>query len=98
MSGPAADAASTAAGASTASGDGCIRVRVHPALCEGWGNCHRFAPDVYPLDVNGHIDVHLVEVPDDLAPWAVLGADACPEHAITIIRGSSSHRSGRDHD
>jgi ferredoxin len=92
MSGPASDAASTA----TEAGCG-VRVRVHPALCEGWGNCHRFAPEVYPLDGNGHIDVHLVEVPDDLAPWAVLGADACPEHAITIItRGSHQPEQGDD--
>jgi hypothetical protein len=21
-----------------------VRIRVHPGLCEGWGNCHRFGP------------------------------------------------------
>ena len=33
-----------------------VRVRVHPGLCEGWGNCHRFAPAVYrfaPLRMTG---------------------------------------------
>ena len=27
-----------------------VRIRAHPGLCEGWGNCHRWGPEVYPLD------------------------------------------------
>ena len=34
-----------------------VRVRVHPALCEGWGNCHRFAAAVYPLGADGYLDL-----------------------------------------
>ena len=33
-----------------------VRVRAHPALCEGWGNCHRFAAAVYPLDAEGYLN------------------------------------------
>ena len=62
-----------------------VRVRVHPGLCEGWGNCHRFAGTVYPLDAEGFVDLHLLEVPPDHANEARLGADACPAGAITII-------------
>ena len=62
-----------------------VRVRVHPSLCEGWGNCHRFAAAVYPLDAEGFVDLHLLEVPADLASAARLGADVCPAQAITII-------------
>lgn len=62
-----------------------VRVRVHPGLCEGWGNCHRFAAAVYPLDAQGYIDVHLLEVPADLADAARIGAEVCPARAITII-------------
>lgn len=62
-----------------------VRVRAHPGLCLGYGNCHRFAPDVYPLDADGHIDVHLVDVPPDLALDAWVGASVCPERAITVI-------------
>ncbi|MBL8778220.1 MAG: ferredoxin [Acidimicrobiales bacterium] len=62
-----------------------VRVRVHPALCEGWGNCHRFGGDVYPLDADGHVDLHLLDVPAELATQARLGASACPEQAITVI-------------
>ena len=63
-----------------------VRVRAHPGLCEGWGNCHRFAPSVYPLDADGHLGVHLLEVPAGLAGEAIIGASTCPEQAITVIR------------
>ena len=67
-----------------------VRIRVHPGLCEGWGNCHRFAAAVYPLDREGHVDLHLLEVPAELAREARLGAAACPEKAITIINQHES--------
>jgi ferredoxin len=67
-----------------------VRVRAHPGLCEGWGNCHRFAPAVYPLDADGHLAVHLLEVPPELAADACIGATTCPEHAITILRPASA--------
>ena len=62
-----------------------VRIKAHPGLCVGWGNCHRFAPEVYPLDADGKVDVHLLEVPAELADAARLGADACPARAITVI-------------
>ena len=62
-----------------------VRVRASPGLCEGWGNCHRWAPEVYPLDEDGQIAIHLLEVDGDHAAAARLGADACPARAITVI-------------
>lgn len=62
-----------------------VRVRTHPGLCVGWGNCHRFAPQVYPLDDEGLIAVHLLEVPAEDAEDAWRGASVCPAHAITVI-------------
>ena len=62
-----------------------VLVRAHPGLCEGWGNCHRFAAAVYPLDAEGYLDLHLLEVPPELATEARLGADVCPAKAITVI-------------
>lgn len=62
-----------------------LLVRVHPGLCEGWGNCHRWAPEVYPLDEEGRIDLHVVEVPPELAESAWMGAQACPAGVITIV-------------
>ena len=62
-----------------------VRVRAHPGLCEGWGNCHRFAAAVYPLDADGYLDLHLLAVPAELADAARLGAQVCPAQAITVI-------------
>lgn len=62
-----------------------VRVRAHPGLCEGWGNCRRFAPSVYQLDGDGYLDLHMLEVPPELADDARLGASVCPARAITII-------------
>lgn len=62
-----------------------VRVKTHPGLCMGYGNCHRFAPDVYPLDDEGYIAVHRLGVPPELAEQAWRGASACPERAITVI-------------
>lgn len=62
-----------------------VRVKTHPALCNGMGNCHRFAPEVYVLDDEGYIGLHLLDVPPELADKARLGAKVCPEGAITII-------------
>jgi ferredoxin len=64
---------------------GPLRVRTHPGLCLGWGECHRWAPEVYPLDDEGKIAVHLLEVPVEHAAAARWGAAACPEQAITIV-------------
>jgi ferredoxin len=44
-----------------------VRVRTHLGLCVGWGECHRWAPNVYPVDDEGHVAVHLLEVPSELA-------------------------------
>lgn len=62
-----------------------LLVRAHPGLCEGWGNCHRWAPAVYPLDADGLIDINTLEVPPELAVQAWMGAQACPAGVITIV-------------
>jgi len=67
-----------------------VRVRVHPALCEGWGNCHRFAAAVYPLGADGYLDLHLLDVPAELAETARLGAQVCPAQAITVIEAAEA--------
>jgi ferredoxin len=73
----------------TATGEAGVRVRVHPGVCEGWGLCHRFGGHVYPLDEEGYVDLHLLEVPPELAEAARLGASVCPAQAITIIESAA---------
>ena len=62
-----------------------LLVRAHPGLCEGWGQCHHWAPDVYPLDDEGYLDIHLLEVPPDRAVDAWKAARACPIGVITVV-------------
>lgn len=59
------------------------RVNVHPSLCIGWGECHRWAPDVYHLDEEGHLEMRRAEIPPEHAEEAYLGAKACPHFAIS---------------
>lgn len=62
-----------------------MKIRTHPGLCDGHGLCHRFVPEVYTLDDEGYIDLHVVEVPPELQRAAMLGASICPVGAITVI-------------
>lgn len=62
-----------------------VRIRTHPSVCNGWGQCHRWASEVYPLDAEGCIDVHLLDVPPEYVEQALLGAAACPERVITVL-------------
>lgn len=71
-----------------------VRVRVHPGLCHGYGNCARFASAVFALDAEGYIDVHLMDVPAELMEQARLGASVCPEGAITVIELSQPDGAG----
>lgn len=62
-----------------------MKVRAHPALCNAHGVCRRWAPDVYELDDEGYLDLHLLAVPPELEDQARLGATVCPSVAITIV-------------
>jgi hypothetical protein len=44
-----------------------------------------WAPNVYPLDDEDHVAVHMMEVPSELADDARWGTSVCPERAITVI-------------
>lgn len=65
-------------------------VRVDDAVCAGHGRCYTLAPSVYDADDRGHCVVVVSGVDlaargaDELAGRAWLGADACPERAITV--------------
>lgn len=62
-----------------------MRVSVDLSVCQGHGVCYMSAPDVFePDEEDGHSIVLVDPVPDDLQAEAKLGADSCPERAITI--------------
>ena len=61
-----------------------VTVRVDADLCVGHGRCYVLAPDVFGTDEFGHCVVLEEQVADALAADARVGADNCPEQAITI--------------
>jgi ferredoxin len=64
-----------------------IRVHVDAAACTGHGRCYALAPEVFAPDDAGHCELVAAEVPPDLEHQARLGAENCPEQAITVTAG-----------
>ena len=61
-----------------------MKVRVDADLCVGHGRCYVLAPHVFGADHIGNCE-HLVdEVDGALAEQARVGAENCPERAITV--------------
>jgi ferredoxin len=61
-----------------------MKVVVDADLCVGHGRCYALAPDVFGTDDYGHAVVLIAEVEGRLADQARIGADNCPERAITV--------------
>ncbi|MCW2830070.1 MAG: hypothetical protein JWP31_762 [Aeromicrobium sp.] len=63
-----------------------MKATIQAAECVGHGMCHIYAPDVYDQDEDGdaHGVVRYPVIPDQLRAAARLGAEACPQRAITI--------------
>ncbi len=60
------------------------RVRVDPDLCVGHGRCYALSPDVFDADDEGHCVIRHETVDGDLEVQARVGAENCPESAITV--------------
>jgi ferredoxin len=61
-----------------------VKVRVDPDLCVGHGRCYVLASDVFSADDFGHCELLVDEVDGALAEQARVGAENCPERAITL--------------
>ena len=61
-----------------------MRVKVDPDLCVGHGRCYALAPDVFGADDYGHAEVIVAEVDGARAEQARIGAENCPERAISL--------------
>jgi ferredoxin len=62
------------------------RVSVDLDLCTGHGRCYTLAPDVFDADEFGHSTVLADNVSGELEEHATIGAQNCPESAITVVR------------
>jgi ferredoxin len=61
-----------------------VKVRVDADLCVGHGRCYVLAPEVFGTDDFGHSVVLEEQIDEALRGQAQLGADNCPEQAISI--------------
>jgi len=61
-----------------------MQVRVARERCVGHGRCYALAPEVYGEDERGHCIVLAPEVDAALEARARLGAQSCPEAAISL--------------
>ncbi len=66
-----------------------MKVKIDADLCTGHGRCCVVAPEFYKLDDNGYSADRgkILDVPPGLESAARLGAEKCPERAITIVDG-----------
>ena len=64
-----------------------MKVRVDSEICQGHGRCFMLAPEVFSEDENGFCLIENPEVPPGLEKQALLGTEACPEHAIQLDEG-----------
>lgn len=64
-----------------------MKVKIDANLCTGHGRCWVVAPEFYKLDDNGYNAQRgqTVDVPAGLEAAARLGAEKCPERAVTIL-------------
>ena len=63
---------------------GSIHLRVDADVCVGHGRCYVLGPDVFGSDDFGHCVILEAQPEGALADQARLGAENCPEQAITI--------------
>ena len=61
-----------------------VKVQVDADLCVGHGRCYVLAPDVFGADEFGHCIVLEEQATGALESQARVGAENCPEQAITI--------------
>lgn len=61
-----------------------MKVTVDTEVCTGHGRCYVLGPDVFGADEFGHCIVLEEQVGAALESQARMGAENCPEQAITI--------------
>ena len=64
-----------------------MRVAVDADLCTGHGRCYALAPDLFGPDDFGHCEILVADgvVAAELADQARVGAENCPERAISLV-------------
>jgi ferredoxin len=66
-----------------------MKIRIDKAACVGNARCAAVAPNLFPLDENGYIQVEEISVPAGQEQLARRGARACPERIILVEEDES---------
>ena len=67
-----------------------MRIVLRRDLCSGHGRCYALAPDVYEPDDVGYCSPRYDVVPTELHELARLGAQNCPEDAISLVHDTNT--------
>lgn len=62
-----------------------MRIEFDKDACTGHGRCYSLAPEFYESDEDGYCIDPTGAVPVALEQAARVGADNCPEEAITVV-------------
>jgi ferredoxin len=62
-----------------------MRIELDREACTGHGRCYTLGADFYESDDDGYCLGPTGEVPAGLESAARLGAENCPENAITVV-------------
>jgi ferredoxin len=66
-----------------------MKIRIDKAACVGNARSAAVAPELFPLDENGYIQVEEISVPAGQEQLARRGARACPERIILVEEDES---------
>ncbi len=61
-----------------------MKIRIETSACTGHGRCYSLAPEVFECDDAGYGRIADEDVPEALRDKAMIGAQNCPEQAITV--------------
>ena len=61
-----------------------MRVVVDAERCTGHGRCYSLVPELFEPDEEGHSQAIAADVPAGLEDKARMGAENCPEQAISV--------------
>ena len=61
-----------------------LKAAVDHSRCQGHARCWQICPEIFNLDSEGHVELLMQQVPEELSDRAREAALNCPEGAITV--------------
>jgi ferredoxin len=64
-----------------------LKIIVDYDLCEANAICVRVAPEIFEVDDEDNLNLHMEEVPDNLLEKAQEAVRRCPRQALQLVEG-----------